>query len=73
MKKELNLQDKVPESKLIKEALDKKECEEFEMALQHKSKLHVYKELKNEVGFEEYLQHQGRKEFSNIGGAQFIN
>ena len=26
------------------------------MALQHKSKFHVYKELKREVGFEEYLQ-----------------
>ena len=57
LKKELNLQDEVLESKLIKEALDKGECEEFEMALQHKSKLRVHKELKREVGFEEYLQH----------------
>ena len=57
MKKDLNLQDKVLESKRIKEALDKRDCEEFEMALQHKSKLRVYKELKHGVGFEEYLQH----------------
>ena len=53
--KELYLQDEVLESKLIKEALGKRECEEFEMALQHKSKLCVYKELKRGVGFEEYL------------------
>ena len=32
LKKELNLQDKVLELKLIEEALDKKACEEFEMA-----------------------------------------
>ena len=44
---------------LCKEALhvDKGECEEFEMVLQHESKLHVYKELKRGVGFEEYLKH----------------
>ena len=42
--------------KLIKEALDKKECEEFEMAIQHKSKLRVYKEWKYGVRFEEYLK-----------------
>ena len=57
LKKELNLQDEVLESKLIKEALDKRDVEEFEMALQYKSKLRVYKELKRGVGFEEYLQH----------------
>ena len=57
LKKELNLQDKVLEIKLIKEALDKRECEKFEMALQHKLKLRVYKELKHEVGFEEYSKH----------------
>ena len=48
------------EIKLIndkKENHDKKECEEFEMALKHNSKLHVYKELKQEVGCEEYLEH----------------
>ena len=27
------------------------------MALQHKSKLRVYRELKPEVGFEEYLEY----------------
>ena len=31
---------------LTKEALDKSECEEFEMALEHESKLCVHKELK---------------------------
>ena len=45
------------ERKLIKEALDRRECEEFEMALRHKSKLRVYKELKRGVGFEEYLRY----------------
>ena len=44
------------EIKLIKEALDKHECEEFEVALQHKSQLRVFKELKSGVGFEEYLK-----------------
>ena len=52
LKKELNLQDKVLKTKLIKEALDKRECEEFEMALQHKLKWCVYKELKRRVGLE---------------------
>ena len=36
--------------------LDKRECEEFEMTLQHKSELRVYKELKWKSGFEEYLE-----------------
>ena len=53
LRKELNLQDKILEIKLIKEALERKECEELEMDLGHKSKLHVYKELKDVVGFEE--------------------
>ena len=44
------------EIKLIKEALDKREYEEVEMALQYKSKLCVYKELKCGVGFGEYLK-----------------
>ena len=34
------------EIELIKEALDRCECEEFEIALEHKSKLRAYKELK---------------------------
>ena len=46
LNKKLNFQDKILEIKLIEEALDKRECEEFEMALQHKSKLCVYKKLK---------------------------
>ena len=33
----------------------KRECEEFEIALQHKTKLSVYRELKHQVGFEEHL------------------
>ena len=57
LKKELNLQDKVLEIKQVKEALVKRECEEFEMALKHKSKLRVYKELKRGVGCEEYLKY----------------
>ena len=57
LKKELNLQDKILELKQVKEALVKRECEKFEMALQHKSKLRVYKELTRGVGYEEYLKH----------------
>ena len=57
LRKELDLQDKILERKLIKEALDRRVCEEFELALRHKSKLHVYKELKRGVGFEEYLRY----------------
>ena len=53
----MDLQDKILERKLIKEALDKRECEEFEMAFRHKSKLRVNKELKRGVGFEEYLRY----------------
>ena len=46
--------DKALEVKQIKEALARRECEEFEMALQHKLKLDVYRELKQEVSFEGY-------------------
>ena len=56
-KKEFGLQDQVLDIKLIKKALDKRECEEFEMALQHKSKLRVYRELKHEIGFVKYLEY----------------
>ena len=45
LKRELNLQDKMMEIKLIREFVDKRRCEEFEMALQHKSKLRAYKEF----------------------------
>ena len=53
----MNLQGKILEIKLIKEALEKRECEEFEMSWRHKSKLFVYKKLKRGVGFEEYLNY----------------
>ena len=58
LKKELNPQDKVLDIKPIKGALHiyKRECEEFEMALEHKWKLCVYKEQKRWAGFGEYLQ-----------------
>ena len=35
----------------------KRECEEFEMAVQCKSKLYVYRELKRKVVFEKCLQY----------------
>ena len=57
LRKELNLQDKILEIKLIKGALNRRECEEVEMALRDKSKLRVYKESKLRVGFEEYLKY----------------
>ena len=41
LKKGLNLEDKILEIRLIKEALDNREWEDFEMALRHKSKLGV--------------------------------
>ena len=41
--KESDLPDKVFKVKIINKSLDKSECEEFEIALQHKSKLHIYK------------------------------
>ena len=50
LRKELNLQDKILEIKLHKEVLAKRGSEEFEMALCHKSKLCVYKELKMGLG-----------------------
>ena len=53
LKKELDLWDEFLEIKLIKEVLDKKECEK----LQSISKLQVYMELKLEIGFEEYLEY----------------
>ena len=57
LKKEFNFQDKVLDIKLIKRALDKTKYEEFEMALQHKSKLYIYRELKWEVGLDKYLEY----------------
>ena len=43
--KHLDLQDKELTVKIIREAIDKRECRQFETALQHKSKLPVYREL----------------------------
>ena len=57
LRKELDLQDQVLRIKVIKKVLDKRECKEFEMAIQHKSKLRVYRALKQEIGFEEYLKY----------------
>ena len=57
LKRELDLQDKALNIKIMKEALAKRECEEFEMCLQHKSKLQVYREVKRKVGFEEYFEY----------------
>ena len=37
--------------------IDKRECEKFEMALQHKAKLCAQRGLKWEVGFEENLEY----------------
>ena len=56
LKKELGLQDQVLDIKLINKALDKRECDLFELVLQHRFKLRVYTELKWEIGLEEYLQ-----------------
>ena len=57
LKKEMGLEGKVLDVKLTKKSLDKRECEELEMALQHKSKLHIYRELKWQFGFEKYLEY----------------
>ena len=53
LKKELNLPDKVLYIKVVKEALDKREHEEFVLALRHKPKFRVYRELEWEGGCEE--------------------
>ena len=57
LKKQLTIHDKVLELKLIKEALNKIDCMELEKALQHESKLHVYKDLKRGIGLEKHLKH----------------
>ena len=43
--------------KVIKRAIGERECEEFELTLQHKPKLRIYKEVIAEFGFGEYLEH----------------
>ena len=57
LKKELELQNKVLHVKQIHNVIESKQFKEFEMGLKHKSKLCIYKELKREVGFEEYLEY----------------
>ena len=41
----------------MKKAVNERACEKFEMVLQHKSKLRVCRELKREIGFEEFLEY----------------
>ena len=53
----MGLQDEVLDTKIIKKALDKRECEEFEMALHHKSKLQLYTNFKQNIGFAKYLEY----------------
>ena len=56
LKKELDLHDEVLELKLVRKALDKREHEELEMALQHNLKCIFIGGLKREVEFEKYLE-----------------
>ena len=57
--KELDLQGKVLDVKIIKKALDERVCEEFQIPVQHKSQwcIYMYKELKQDVGFKKHLQY----------------
>ena len=55
--KELELQDKVLNVKSIREAIDRMECEEIEVALEHKCKMSLYRELKWGLGPEEDFEH----------------
>ena len=43
-------------AKLIRKVLVRRECEEFEVALKHTSKLRLYRELKQHVVPEGYLE-----------------
>ena len=45
LKKEFNLQDKVLDVQLFKKALDKREREEYEIALKHKSTFRIHRWL----------------------------
>ena len=42
---------------MIKRAIGKRVCEEFLTLLQRKPKWCIYKEVKGEFGFEQYLKH----------------
>ena len=57
LQSELELQDSVFDRKHIWSALKDREIREFELALQQKSKLRIYKVLKKDFGLEEYLNH----------------
>ena len=57
LKKELDLQNKVFDIKQILNTTGSSELKESEMVLQHKSKLHNCKGLKEVIGFEEYLEY----------------
>ena len=59
LKKEVDIHDKVLDVKIIKNYL-KRGCALFEMALQHKSKKHMNKDLKQEDGFEKDLEYVKR-------------
>ena len=56
LRKELDLQDTVLDVELIRKAIDKRECEDFEVYLQQKSKLRLYRKLKREVRSVEHLE-----------------
>ena len=51
--KEVALQDNGLDIKLINRVLDKREGEVFEMALEDKPKLQIYRELKQEIWFKQ--------------------
>ena len=55
----MGLQDQlqVLDIKIIRKAVDQRDCKVFVMALHNKSKLRVYRELKREIGLEEYLEY----------------
>ena len=57
LKKELDLEDGIVRAKHIHKAIESRELRELETGLQHKSKLRLYRDLKKEVGFEEYSQY----------------
>ena len=56
LKKELFVQDEGLETKINKGGIDKRECEEIEIALQHKAKLYAYRGLKQELVSNEVIR-----------------
>ena len=57
LKQELDLQSKVVDVKKIHSTIESRELRVFEVALEHKSKLHIHKELQEQVGLQEYLEY----------------